>query len=428
MLIFVNKNKLINTTWSMRFNVTKAIVALPIFILIICLYNSCKNGHDYCKTEPKYKGDEPCTSITMNAYIENSGSIDGYVNGGTLFKTDLYAMLTDGNVNKVTFNYVNDKIYPQQCNARDFIMNVTPTTFKNQGGNRAYSDISEVVERVLANSPKQVALLASDFIFSPPANAESVKAYLNIQQQDVCNSLQKKLKNDSCFSVVMLQGMSKYNGYYWNVSNVPTKYEGERPYYVMLAGKRTALAKLLHSIEKNNSVHFKESYTEMGDAPVHYEVVKNNGTQNGTFILCKKGQHHHLKKCKINKNKKVFAFNVDVDFSNIPLSNKNLCNIANYTTSVKGYKVASVTILPNSKNGYTHRIKLEATDIKHIKAEHCDVILKKIFPEWINKSNDNEGSAPLLGKTFGLTYMMQGVQKAFTTTTPYYTKFTLCIE
>lgn len=72
----------------------------------------------------------------------------------------------------------------------------------------------------------------------------------------------------------MLQGMSKYNGYYWNVSNVPTKYEGERPYYVMLAGKRTALAKLLHSIEKNNSVHFKESYTEMGDAPVHYEVVK----------------------------------------------------------------------------------------------------------------------------------------------------------
>lgn len=202
----------------MRFNVTKAIVALPIFILIICLYNSCKNGHDYCKTEPKYKGDEPCTSITMNAYIENSGSIDGYVNGGTLFKTDLYAMLTDGNVGKVTFNYVNDKIYPQQCNARDFIMNVTPTTFKNQGGNRAYSDISEVVERVLANSPKQVALLASDFIFSPPANAESVKAYLNIQQQDVCNSLQKRLKNDSCFSVVMLQGMSKYNGYYWNVS------------------------------------------------------------------------------------------------------------------------------------------------------------------------------------------------------------------
>jgi len=90
--------------------------------------------------------------------------------------------------------------------------------------------------------------------------------------------------------------------------------------------------------------------------------------------------------------------------------------------------VASVTILPNSKNGYTHRIKLEATDIKHIKAEHCDVILKKIFPEWINKSNDNEGCAPLLGKTFGLTYMMQGVQKAFTTTNPYYTKFTLCIE
>lgn len=91
-----------------------------------------QNGHDYCKTEPTFKGDEPCTSITMNAYIENSGSIDGYVNGGTLFKTDLYAMLTDGNVGKVTFNYVNDKIYPQQCNARDFIMNVTPTTFKTK--------------------------------------------------------------------------------------------------------------------------------------------------------------------------------------------------------------------------------------------------------------------------------------------------------
>lgn len=393
-------------------------------IALLCTTQSCK---DYCKHEAPEAPESHSTSVSLNAYIENSGSIDGYVKGGTLFKTDIYTLLTDANVATLKLNYINDSIYRQNCNARDFVLDLTPAKFKQQGGNRAFSDISEVIERVLADRPKEVALLASDFIFSPPANAESVKAFLNMERQEISNAVMHRLGKDKHFGIVVLQGYSAYDGYYWNVDNKASVYKGERPYYVMLAGNRADLALLLQSATKSGNTHFKNIYAESGCVPIHYEVVKNVGAKNGTFKLCKKGKHH-LKDCRANKRTGVFTFNIYADFSCLPLTDSYLCNASNYATSTNGYKVSEVKAIRRTAEGYTHCITMTACDTKHLCAPSCEIKLKKSFPTWIAQSNDAAGMIPLPGKTFGLLPMMQGIQKAFESGGDAFAQIHLCIE
>ena len=266
--------------------------------------------------------------------------------------------------------------------------------------------------------------MASDFIFSPPGNTASVSNYLNIEEQDISISLSHRLRVDSAFSVVLLQGTSDYDGYYWNVNNEPSAFRGERPYYVLLAGKRNEIATLLHSAEKNVK-KIKQSYTEMNCTPVSYEIMPQATASNGTFHLCKKGQKHHIKKSKAYKSQR-FHFCVKADFSNLPLTDDYLCNTKNYATNSKGYCVTTVMPCTGEKGKYL--ITLAATDLKHLTAVPCEVKLKKTMPAWISQSNDPKGLKPESGKTFGLTSMTNGIKKAFNSAEDCYACLTLYVE
>ena len=401
----------------------KALLILP----LVCLnLSSCFLFHsDPCKNAPKENVEIAPEDISLYAYIENSGSMDGYVKGVTLFKTDLYSLITDSHINQRTLNYINDSIYTIKAGPRDFILNLSPAAFKAQGGKRAFSDIAEVIEKALNNSKKGVMLLASDFIFSPPQNSD-VPTYLNMQKQDICNSLTQKLKGDPYFAVVVLQGISAYDGYYWNVRNDASAFHGERPYYVLIAGKRSEVATLLHSSEKNGTTHFTQSYTEMGCTAVAFEVENQKSAKDGTFHLCKKGEKHHIMRCKANKRTETFRFSVKADFSNLALTDAFLKDTRNYVTNNSAYRVTAVT--PCDKESKSYLLTIEATDSKHLTAMPLEVKLQKTFPSWISQSNDASGIQPLAGKTFGLSFMAEGIKKAFESTGDCYASLKIYIE
>lgn len=128
---------------------------------------------------------------------------------------------------------------------------------------------------------------------------------------------------------------------------------------------------------------------------------ENTSAKYGTFKLCKKsknGLRHHLKDCHANKRSGNFTFKIYVDYSCLPLTDQYLCDASNYATSTSSYKVTSVAPLNASTDGYTHCITLTANDSKHLCASSCDILLKKLFPAWIEQCNDAEGTAPLPGK------------------------------
>lgn len=106
----------------------------------------------------------------INVYIENSGSMDGYVKGQTEFEHIVYNYLVDlqqiGIAKELNLNYINSEILPQQDDITDFIEKLEPTSFKAKGGNRGSSDIALMIKDILAESNDSVvSIFISDCIF-----------------------------------------------------------------------------------------------------------------------------------------------------------------------------------------------------------------------------------------------------------------------
>ena len=71
----------------------------------------------------------------INVYIENSGSMDGYVKGQTEFEHIVYNYLVDLKQIRIAkeFNlkYINSEILPQQDDITDFIEKLSKTNYKS---------------------------------------------------------------------------------------------------------------------------------------------------------------------------------------------------------------------------------------------------------------------------------------------------------
>ena len=66
-------------------------------IVILGLFASCSEHNPNCpklakihKIEKQYLESHKCEVGKVDLYVENSGSMDGYVHGNTEFKTDLF--------------------------------------------------------------------------------------------------------------------------------------------------------------------------------------------------------------------------------------------------------------------------------------------------------------------------------------------------
>ena len=104
----------------------------------------------------------------INVYIENSGSMDGYVKGQTDFEHIVYNYLVDLKQIEVAralnLFYINSEILPQKDDINDFIEKLEPTSFQAKGGNRGTSDMALMMKDILE-------LIHVVFILSfPPIN------------------------------------------------------------------------------------------------------------------------------------------------------------------------------------------------------------------------------------------------------------------
>ncbi|MDR3093329.1 MAG: hypothetical protein LBU62_01635, partial [Bacteroidales bacterium] len=127
-----------------------------LFAITAMLLSACGNGNpkpkDPLKDTPTVKEtlETPSVKPVVNVYIENSGSMDGYVKGVTEFENAVYNYLSDimisGVSDSLNLFYINSEIIKYGSDIADFIEKLEPTTFKARGGNRGTSDIANVME------------------------------------------------------------------------------------------------------------------------------------------------------------------------------------------------------------------------------------------------------------------------------------------
>lgn len=368
---------------------------------------------------------------TVNVYLENSGSMDGYLTGVTEFEQIVYNFLTDLKIEQITDElnlfYINSRILPQRDDIDDFIKKLEPSTFKHKGGNRGTSDIAQMIDSIMTQmTDSTVSVFISDCIFSP-GKGRSADDYLSNQEIGIKKSVGSYFNEHPSLAVIGYQCYSRFDGYYYDKNDAAARYVGRRPFYIWLMGTQGALRRITMKIPPERFhgegvSHMFATFAGGKALPDSNYVVKRG---SGNFELSH-GDRHSLHSLKKNRGGRI-TFAIEANLAHVLLSEDYLADISNYAVDNEHYKIVDITRIPKDSR-YTHRLKIEAD---HVTPAELNIFLLAMQPTWVATMNDEQGlalDASTAEKTFGIKYLVNGFAGAILREKPYYTRMTVNIR
>lgn len=368
------------------------IVVLAVFCMATT--TSCQDLTIKVNGEPPIK--EP-KGMVVKAFIENSGSMDGYMCGGSEFKDAIYSYLSSLNnyVSSIQLNYINTQVFPLSVNMTSFVAQLNPAAFKNKGGNRRNSDFKHILTNVVnVANEKTTVVFVSDCILDIPLG-KAVED-LGIIQTDINNIVTNKLKKMPSLGICIFQLESMFEGFYYYPKGGSLKYKGKRPYYIWVIGSQKNLAYLMRHVAKDKIQHGVKNYCAF--------------SKSSTIptVLYYAGKVKDMQKMKTERDGK-YSCKVLMDLAQTLQDNDYISNIQNYSSKAGNVNVESVAELPLS-NEYSHVLNLKVSntafsDILEIK--------KGGMPSWVISSSGTSDNTLEKDKTFSLKYIIGGVYDAF---------------
>lgn len=383
---------------------------------------------------------ETFSAPTIKVYIENSGSMDGYVKGATDFENAVYSYLSDiqladlgekdsaSHKNRLELNYINCKVLEYKSDIEEFIKKLEPATFRQRGGNRGTSDMADIIDKILEREGiNDVSIFVSDCIFSPGKKyriQDNADEYLVSQQIGIKNHIVEKLIENPDFAIVVMQLKSEFDGYYYNKFDERTYIKADRPFYVWLLGNRLVLKQMMDVVDvdqiKGSGVQNMYMLSRM-DGDLDYGIMLQQCI--GHLSPDKSSPQTTVTDVKVDKKggKSNFQIAVGVDFSNCLLEDSYLMNVDNYSISNKAYNLEIVRN-NNQNSSYTHILKLKLNQPIISKGSIKVTLLNRV-PSWIEKYTDFEGldiyAENAMEKTYGLKYLMDGLYDAYSNENQY---------
>ena len=386
--------------------------------------------------QPVPKSETKLTAPTIKVFVENSGSMDGYVKGATDFENAVYSYLSDlqladlgvkndsiSSKNSMELYYINSKVLPFAPDVKAFINALEPTVFRQRGGNRGTSDMSEIIDTILAQTEdNDVSVFVSDCIFSPGNQyrvCDNADEYIVAQQIGIKSHIVEKLAKNPDFSIVVMRLTSQFNGIYYNKFDERQQINNERPFYMWLMGDRAYLKTILDEVAltqiKGKGVQNLFMISKPVSAVPYNISLPQPG--NGKYEIAKSEQNAITNAKTDGKGgNSRFQVGISVDFSNILLPDEYLMNPDNYVVSNKAYGVEITKYSGPNQGRYTHTIKLNLLQPVLSKGT-VKISLKNTLPQWINDYTDESGldihSVGAMEKTYGLKYLLGGVYDAY---------------
>jgi hypothetical protein len=394
----------------------------------ICLFTGCKDK----TTTKKAGGIKPPDAIVkgvikpvVNVYVENSASMDGYVEGVTEFEQAIYSYISDIKISdfgdSLNLFYINSQIIPHGSDIADFIEKLDPTTFRHRGGKRSTTDISNVFKTILAETGKNnVAILITDGIFSP-GKGKNAQNYLVNQQIGIKNTMAEYLKGLPHTAVIVYQLSSNFKGKYFNREDTPTNINNSRPYYVWIVGDVENIFSLKSRIPETNfkGGGIQHSFTLLPSLKVDVNYAILTHPKLGSFDRNKKSPKtsiHNIKKANNGARKGNFMFTIGMDLSlfSVLLGNEYLMNTKSYARLINKKPDSDYFIEMEYHKGtdYTHNMKLTT---EKISTGELEIALRNNLPDWVSEINDDEGLDidNAINKTFGIKYLVEGIYEAY---------------
>ena len=442
--------------------------SIPVFILILLLSLSAWS----CHRGPVDNGNDTIDSteligspslpspqdIKVNIYIENSGSMDGFVEKGTTdFKDDVYNLLVDienwydpNDEGSVHLYFINndckEKLQVFDASSGKEIADFATwigVNWKKQMLNRgSNTNINNIFSSILQRTDEQtISILISDCIYSI-GNGKTMEQ-LGIAKAGTKDAFLKGCKRGERDLATSIYRMtSAFDGSYYPYTGDANKflYRGDLPYYICVFANNDVMNDFCSkvTISEKDYKGYKNRYT-----------ISHSSTEEPYWTILpltkKKGRFQKIREenCvdkvhgidNVERDRYgVLSFCVAVDMSGVNVQEDYLLNPANYILDNTRYTIASITpfnkeeinpsdliMLQKGSQMPTHILTIEATG-----TAICDlgISLERKMPQWIDTFNimDDTSKEKLENKgnvgSFGLRYWIEGISRAYETLYP----------
>ncbi|MDE6258938.1 MAG: hypothetical protein K2M53_11215 [Muribaculaceae bacterium] len=338
---------------------------------------------------------------SVDVFIENSGSMDGYMCNGSQLKDAVYDYVSDLNRSTDTTRlyYINSQIIPYKGNLKSYIKDLNPEQFKLSGGDLTSTNLGEVMGSVLKKvNDKTVCIFISDCILDLPSkDAQKFLTNCEITIKDEVINTMKRIPD---LGVEILKLTSDFNGkYFYPNGSVEMLENVQRPYYIWIIGNKYQIAKLNKRVPLDRLVKYnlKGICAFVGETTIPYEIQNQNLTGG---VVTPKGDRYEA--------------TIRADFSGTLQPSGTVQDKANYSFHQRGVTVEGVYPISDKKSLYTHYVNISIPkDMKVVEEEL--IFNSPKMPKWVNESNDESGMnvKANLDKTTGIKYLVQGVADAY---------------
>jgi hypothetical protein len=386
----------------------------------------------------------------VKVFIENSGSMDGYVRGITDFEITIGKLLVlskdYSSKNNFNINFINKKVYPapEIEELTDFAKALEPkqgSPYYDKGGKaRNESILNDVIKHLLdSTNINDISILVSDCIYSLTTTKDT-KGSLGYQQNGTMEAFLNKFDLQPNIVTAIFKMTSNYDGKYYpynykrslNNSIDLSKQGIKRPYYIWIIGSDKHITPFLKKVKVESLKGFENSYylsNSSENKQPYFTVLKETNKIGKYRPLDKSKKFTEMRGIqKVEFEDRTLRFAIAIDLDNIPVDQSYLTNPANYIVP-DGFTIKSIVKVDRNKISKRDFITIEKTTATHIitvsttnefSIQDLQMELSNKIPDWVEKSNsiDDRDISSELNKTFGLLYLVKGVSEAYTTQNP----------
>jgi hypothetical protein len=359
----------------------------------------------------------------INIYIENSGSMDGYITQPSEFKDALRKFTSDIRPNfglYPGFYFVNDKgafnQFPDNPTPDyyKFIADLSPNNSKIKYPPGRDSSIDDIINYSTQNMKNKISVVFSDCVLSyKKTGSEGAKT----AEANIKDFMAEKIEKQN-LSTIVVKFNSRFKGSYYNESNggigITVNKNINRPFYALIFGETPSLNYLLSKINFSKYPGYETSYTLIANnKEVKPESIITYKNKIGSFEFVKPASKMKIINAEPIKGNKEFQFSINVNLKNLPFEKDFLLKPLNYSIN-ENYNIKSIDELDKSDK-FSHNITLYTNDLK----QNANLILglKYAIPKWVESTGSDIDDKPedslQQKQTFGFKYLMTGLSEAY---------------
>lgn len=385
----------------MKYSSYKSLFISILSFIALVVLNSC-GGRNVIVTWDNIQQPISSNNFKLKVYIENSGSMDGYMCNGSELKDAVYSYVSvlSSYADTTELNYINSNIIPYDNEIESFIRDLTPQRFRAAGGNRSNSDIAQMFKNILNKTDDNtIAIFVSDCILDVP-NGKAEDFFEN-RSIAIRNAFTNHLNKHADLGVEIFQLESSFEGRYYYSSGSESLRNVKRPYYMWVIGSKNILAQLNKQVPFSEIRHGVKNYFAFStNSILPFDITNIKMIAKNNSCICTK-----------NSNRE-YEFLIRTDLRPTLQGNDVLSSTTNFTTITSGIRVNCIK--PINDSMYTHLISVIVENTSKSFAEK--LTLKPLYvPVWLEDANDDSGRDIMINidKTTGVKYLIQGVADAY---------------